>query len=108
MGTYDDSDFDDLIDGDLYRNSSTGRFGRAPSRATTHMFRVLSWALVGGQIDAEDPKYFGILHEWKAIQFGMLQASKGLCVTVCKCPTLEAMDRRAGLKTTTIWKSSPR
>jgi hypothetical protein len=105
MGTYDDSGFDDLMDADLYHCSARGQFGRAPSRATNHMFRVLAWHVMNGQIVAEDPKYFGILHEWEAIQFGMSQAAKGLHVTVCKCPTLDAMDRRGGLKTTAVWQS---
>ena len=103
MSTYDDPDFDAFVTAELYQDSSRHRFGRAPSRATTYMYRVLAWTVLDGQIVAEDPKYFGILHEWEAIQYGMLQAAKGLCATVCKIPTLESMDRRGGLKTTVVW-----
>jgi len=95
----------DDLDG-FYEDSPQHRFGRPPSRTVRYMYRVLSWTIVNEQIVAEDPKYFGILHEWEAIQYGVAQKAKGLHATVSKTPTLEAMDKYAGLKTTEVWNSA--
>ena len=100
----DDMD-DDFEMACRYEESTQHRFGRNPARSLNYQFRVLSWNVVDDEIIAEDPKYFGILHEEEAVQYGFAQARKGLNATVVKMPTLDAMDRRAGLKTTEVWSS---
>lgn len=101
-------DIDDLVDAELHRPSRPN-YGRKPSHTVKHMFQVLAWMAVDGQprhTTAEAPRYFGILHEQEAVRFGWEQADKGLSVSVRKVPTLDAMDKYAGLKTTEVWNSA--